>query len=70
MKQRVLLDTGPLVAFINRREQLHNWATEEWGKIEQPLLTCEAVLTEACFLLQDIYGGEAAVIPVIIPQDG
>jgi predicted nucleic acid-binding protein len=62
MKRGVLLDTGPIVALINRREQFHNWAREEWEKIEPPLLTCEAVITEACFLLQNIYGGEAAVI--------
>jgi len=62
MKQAVLLDTGPLVALINRREQFHQWVTNQFRQIEPPLLTCEAVITEACFLLQNVYGGEAAVI--------
>lgn len=62
MKQRVILDTGPLVAFINRREQFHNWARQEWAKIDPPLLTCEPVLTEACFLLQRVHGGEETII--------
>lgn len=62
MKQKVLLDTGPLVAIINRRETFHTWAKQEWGKIASPLLTCEAVVTEACFLLENVYGGKAAVI--------
>jgi uncharacterized protein len=65
MKQAVLLDTGPLVALINRREQFHKWVTNQFVQIEPPLLTCEAVVTEACFLLQNVYGGEAAVISFV-----
>ena len=65
MKQRVLLDTGPLVAFVNKRENFHLWAVNEWKTIEPPLLTCEAVITEACFLLQGVYGGSDAVMGLI-----
>lgn len=65
MKQRVLLDTGPLVAFLDRSDRYHNWATREWANIELPLLTCEAVVTEACFLLKRVYGGETTVISFI-----
>ena len=65
MKRNVLLDAGPLVALINNRDRYHNWATREWANIEIPLLTCEAVVTESCFLLRDIYGGEAAVMSLI-----
>ncbi|MBH8563472.1 PIN domain-containing protein [Nostoc sp. CENA67] len=65
MKQAVLIDTGPIVALINRREQFHQWVTNQFRQIEPPLLTCEAVITEACFLLQNVYGGEAAVISFV-----
>lgn len=65
MKQRVIVDTGPLVAFINRREQLHKWVIAELATINQPLLTCEAVITEACFLLRNVYGGEEALISLL-----
>ncbi|OCR00677.1 pilus assembly protein [Oscillatoriales cyanobacterium USR001] len=65
MRQRVLLDTGPLVALLDRSDRYHNWATREWANIELPLLTCEAVVTEACFLLKRVYGGEATVISFI-----
>lgn len=61
MRKKVLLDTGVLVAFINKREKLHSWAIEQWKMIEPPLLTCEGVITETCFLLQDVYEGEEAV---------
>jgi len=44
MRQKVLLDTGLLVALINRREQFHPWVKEEWAKSQPPLLTCESVI--------------------------
>ncbi|MEH1907166.1 type II toxin-antitoxin system VapC family toxin [Nostoc sp.] len=65
MKQGILLDTGPIVALVNRREQFHQWVTNQFQQIEPPLLTCEVVITEACFLLQNVYGGEAAVISFV-----
>jgi|ERR1051326_5044006 predicted nucleic acid-binding protein len=47
-----LLDTGPLVAFFDRSDHYHQWAKQEWAQAPLPLLTCEAVLAEATFLLQ------------------
>ena len=47
---RVLLDTGPLIALIDRRDQHHAWVQSQFTQIVPPLLTCEAVLTEACHL--------------------
>lgn len=49
---RVLLDTGPLVAYLNRDDRYHAWAVERWSAQFDPLWTCEAVLSEAVFLLQ------------------
>jgi len=65
MRKKVLLDTGVLVAFINKKENLHSWAIEQWKIIEPPLLTCEGVITETCFLLQDVYKGQDAVMNLI-----
>ena len=48
----VLLDTGPLVALLDRREPMHQWAQERFREMAPPLLTCEAVLSEAVFLLK------------------
>ena len=50
MKQSILLDTGPLVAFLNRRDKVHKWAMAQWGQIAPPMLTCEAVVSETCLL--------------------
>jgi uncharacterized protein len=46
-----IVDTGPLVAFFDRAERHHRWATERIEKLEAPLLVCEPVLTEAIYLL-------------------
>jgi predicted nucleic acid-binding protein len=51
VRQQVILDTGPLVALLNARDRHHRWAVAQWGEIAPPLLTCEAVISEACFLL-------------------
>lgn len=51
MNSGVLMDTGPLVAYLRPREHHHDWAVEQFAKLELPLITCEPVLTEACFLI-------------------
>ena len=61
MISAVLLDTGPLVAFLNRRDRYHVWATAEMAGLRPPLLTCEAVLSETCFLLRKLDSGTDAV---------
>ncbi len=65
MKRQVILDTGPLVAFVNSRDKYHKWATLQWAQIEPPLLTCEAVLSEACFLLGSLDRGQIAVLELL-----
>lgn len=47
----VLLDTGPLVAYLNASDQHHLWAIKQLEALEEPLLTCEAVWTEAAYLI-------------------
>ena len=61
----MLLDTGPLVAFLDRREEHHEWARQEFGRLQPPLLTCEAVLAEACWLVRGISGGVGAVMEFV-----
>lgn len=65
MRRWVLLDTGPLVAAIDRRDLFHGWVTAELATIASPFLTCEAVLSEACFLLRNVYGGQEALISLV-----
>jgi len=46
-----ILDTGPLVAFLDRAEQHHRWVTEQVADLDPPLLVCEPMLAEAMYLL-------------------
>lgn len=48
---KLLCDTGPLVAFLCREDQYHLWSKGQFQHIEQPVVTCEAVISEAVFLL-------------------
>ena len=47
----VLLDTGPLVAYLDVRQQNHEWAARQFAGLTEAPLICEAVVSEACFLL-------------------
>ncbi len=62
MRQQVLLDTGPLVALLQEQDQFHAWAKTQFAASSPPLLTCEAVITEACFLMRNFYLGQEAVL--------
>ena len=61
----VLIDTGPLVALLNRRDRYHAWARSVLDGIEPPIFTCDPVLSEACFLLQGFEGGQDAVLELV-----
>jgi len=46
-----IVDTGPLVAFLDRAEQHHSWVADQIEQLDTPLLVCEPVLAEAMHLL-------------------
>jgi predicted nucleic acid-binding protein len=46
-----IADTGFVVAFLNARDTHHAWALDLAEQVTTPLITCEAVLTEAAYLL-------------------
>lgn len=61
----IIIDTGPVVALLNRRDRYHAWARERLDTIEPPIFSCDPVLSEACFLLRDVDGGADAVLELV-----
>lgn len=51
MREVILMDTGPLVALYNARDEHHGWVCEQMRHMPDEVITCEPVLSEACFLL-------------------
>ncbi len=56
-----IADTGFIVAFRNRTDQFHEWAVDLARNLDEPLLTCESVVSEAAFHL----GSTEAVLTLV-----
>jgi predicted nucleic acid-binding protein len=52
MSRLILADTGPLVALFHGNDAAHPWTLARFHEFTEPLVTCEAVLTEALHLLR------------------
>lgn len=48
---KFIVDTGPLVALLDRSDPLHDWAVRTLTPLPAPWIVCEAVLTEASLFL-------------------
>jgi predicted nucleic acid-binding protein len=53
----ILVDTGPLVAFLREAESVHAWVAARFKELPAPFLTCEPVLAETFFLVSHHPGG-------------
>ena len=51
MANPVILDTGPLVAIVDGDDDQHPWAAAQLASLQPPFITCEAVISEALFIL-------------------
>jgi len=58
----VLLDTGVIVALLDRSEQRHEECKAAVLGLKSPLVTCEAAIAESCYLLRGATGAAEAVV--------
>lgn len=65
----LIADTGPIVALWDSSDQYHPWALESLKDFVGPLHTCEAVLTEAFFLLARVPKGCRHLIATLRKRD-
>jgi predicted nucleic acid-binding protein len=65
MYSQVIVDTGVLIALIDRLDNHHNWVVNQLKQITPPLLTCEAVISETWFLLQRVRNGRETLIQLL-----
>ena len=54
MPHAAIVDTGPLVALLDAGDSAHGWTIRVFRQIAGPLLTCEAVVAEAFYLLRSL----------------
>jgi uncharacterized protein len=57
-----LLDSGVIVALLDRSERFYVACAKAIRELEAPLVTCEAVIAESCYLLRNLPGAPEAVI--------
>lgn len=62
MTDGVILDTGPLVALLDRSDNAHAWTVRQFQAIRGPLLTCEPVLAEVMYLLRGLRPAQEKVL--------
>ena len=58
----VLLDTGVIVALLDRSERRHADCVEALDGTRAPLVTCEPVIAEACYLTRSLPAAPEAIL--------
>ena len=66
MIKPTIADAGIIAAYLNKKDQWHQWTLEQLKSLPIPFLTCEAVITEACFLMQSKPGGKDDVLKMLV----
>lgn len=60
-----IADTGIIVGLLDDSDQWHEWTKEKAADLPVPYLTCETVITEACFLMKHLPDGATDVLALI-----
>lgn len=58
----VLVDSGFIVALLDRRDRRHAECRAAIQDLSRAFVTCEAVISESCYLLRRVPGASLAVV--------
>ncbi len=61
LRLKNILDAGPLIAAINRRDEYHRWACQTLERLGPPFYSCAEAMAEAAALT----GRPAAIVEMI-----
>ncbi|TVR18015.1 MAG: PIN domain-containing protein [Balneolaceae bacterium] len=62
---KIFIDTGPVVAFLNKNDQHHSFVEQQMRNYPPPFYICEAVVTESFFLMSRVPNGEEKLIELL-----
>ena len=61
----VIVDTGPLVALLNRRDAYHGWMAMQVETLPVDWVVCEPVLAEAWYLVRRATGCQDRLLDML-----
>jgi predicted nucleic acid-binding protein len=56
------------VAFLDRRDQYHDWIVEQMAQLRPPMTTCEPVVTEAYYLLRHLPRARESILEMLAAE--
>ncbi|MDO8543165.1 MAG: PIN domain-containing protein [Opitutaceae bacterium] len=62
---QVIVDTGPLVAFLSENDSARAWANTVFAELEPPFLTCDVVIAETYHLLTQTRSGADGLMALL-----
>jgi len=65
----VLLDTGMIVALLDPTDSFHRRCSDAMADVGAPLVTCETVIAESCYLLRDVEGAAEAILHSVATRE-
>lgn len=65
---QILLDTGPLVAFLRKSDPHNQRCANQFAEISAPISTCWPVITEAAYLLRKTHNGFQALCKLLADE--
>ena len=61
----MILDAGPVIAYFDAHEDHHAWCVRQFESLKPPLLSCEAAMAEAVYVIESRGGDSARLLEFV-----